>query len=110
MNNKEKLTICFHPWLIYNQTDNYDELIKEIADRGFNCIRIDDGAGLIWDKDGNVRNDVLISQPFGKYTKYTTYRTIVDGKRLNIGYQFTLSDINLVLSIGLQLKEQTELV
>ncbi len=84
MNNKEKLTICYHAWLIYNQTDNYDELIKEIADRGFNCIRIDDGAGLIWDKDGNVRNDVLISQPFGKYTKYTTYRTVADGERLNI--------------------------
>ena len=56
----------------------------EIAERGFNCIRIDDGAGLLWDKDGNVREDVLISSPFGKYTDFTTYHVIVKNKRLNI--------------------------
>ena len=58
--------------------------MAEIAERGFNCIRFEDGAGLLWDKDGNVRNDVLISRPFGKYSKYTTYITMVDGERINV--------------------------
>ena len=80
----EKLTICFHPWIIFNENEDFNALLKEIADRGFNCIRIEDGAGLLWDEDGNVRNDILISQPFGKYTQYTTFKTIVNGKRINV--------------------------
>ena len=84
VNTNEKLTICYHAWLPYNKNDNYDVLLSEIAERGFNCIRIDNGAGLLWDQNGNVRNDVLISQPFGKYTKFTTYRTVVNGERINV--------------------------
>ena len=84
INNEEKLAICFHPWMVFEENDNFDESIKEMVERGFNCIRIDDGAGLLWDEDGNVRDDVLISQPFGKYTKYTTSKGIADGKRMNI--------------------------
>ena len=53
----EKLTICFNPWMIFNQNDDYDSEIEEIAKRGFNCIRLEDGAGLLWDRDGNVRTD-----------------------------------------------------
>ena len=68
----EKLTICYNAWMIFNENDDYDDLIFQIADRGFNCIRIESGAGLIWDESGNVREDVLILAPFGKYTKYTT--------------------------------------
>nr|MCR4719622.1 hypothetical protein [Bacillota bacterium] len=84
MGKNEKLTICYNAWMIYSKNDDYDNLVGQIAERGFNCIRIDDGAGLLWDTDGNVRSDVLISQPFGKYTKFTTYRTISDNKRLNL--------------------------
>lgn len=84
MNNTDKLTICYNAWMIYSKNDDYDTLVGEIAERGFNCIRVDDGAGLLWDKDGNVRNDVLISSPFGKYTKFTTYHVIADNKRLNL--------------------------
>lgn len=82
--NNEKLTICFHPWMVYSKNDDFDSEIKEITERGFNCIRIDDGAGLLWDKDGNVRSDVLITAPFGEYTKYTTWRIFVDKQRMNI--------------------------
>ncbi len=81
---EERLTICYIAWLMFNENDNYDELLSQISERGFNCIRIEDGAGLLWDKNGNVREDVTISAPFGKYTKYTTYRTIVENKKLNL--------------------------
>jgi len=84
MAKNEKLTICYNAWMIYSKNDDYDDLVGQIAERGFNSIRIDDGAGLLWDADGNVRSDVLISPPFGKYTKFTTYRTISDNKRLNL--------------------------
>lgn len=80
----DKLTICFNPWLIFHKNDDYDSVISEIAERGFNCIRFDDGAGLLWDENGNARTDVLISSPFGKFTEYTTYRTMVDKARLNL--------------------------
>lgn len=79
----EKLTICYNPWMIFNENDDYDNLIFQLAERGFNCVRIDDGAGLLWDDKGNVRDDVMISWPFGKYTKYTTYKVIADKKRIN---------------------------
>lgn len=80
----EKLTICYNAWMIFNENDDYDDQIFQIADRGFNCVRIEAGAGLLWDKAGNVRDDVLISAPFGEYTKYTTYKVIVNKKRLNL--------------------------
>ena len=82
--SNEKLTICYNAWMIFNEDDNYDEQVRQIAERGFNCIRIEDGAGLIWDADGCVRNDILITSPFGKYTKYTTYRVIAERKRVNL--------------------------
>lgn len=82
--SNEKLTICYNAWMIFNEDDNYDEQVRQIAERGFNCIRIEDGAGLIWDADGCVRNDILITSPFGKYTKYTTYRVIAESKRVNL--------------------------
>ena len=80
----KKLTICFNPWMIFNQNDDYDSEIEEIAKRGFNCIRLEDGAGLLWDQKGNVRTDILISSPFGKFTKYTSYRPIVNSQRVNL--------------------------
>lgn len=83
-NFNEKLTICFHPWLIFNENENFSSLLDEIKERGFNTIRIEDGAGLIWDKNGNIREDVLISLPFGKYSKHTTFKTLVNGKRINV--------------------------
>lgn len=80
----EKLAICFHPFLIIGENGDFDSILGEMAERGFNAVRFEDGAGLLWDENGNVREDVLISQPFGKYTKFTSYRTIADGKRMNL--------------------------
>lgn len=80
----EKLTICFNPWMIFHDNDDYDDVISQIAERGFNCIRIESGAGIVWDKNGNVREDVLILPPFGKYTEDTTYKVMVEKKRINV--------------------------
>ena len=80
----EKLTICYIAWLIFNENDDYDDLLRQIAERKFNCIRIEDGAGLLWDQQGNHRKDVQVSAPFGKYTQYTTWRPIVTSKKLDL--------------------------
>lgn len=82
--NNDKLAICFNPWMIFHENEDFDEQILSIAERGFNCIRIEDGAGLLWDTKGKIRNDVLITAPFGRYTKYTTYKVLVDQKFLNL--------------------------
>lgn len=82
--NNDKLTICFSPWLAFFKNQDYYSVIKEIKERRFNCIRFDDGAGLLWDKYGNVRDDVLIRQPFGKYSKNMDLHLMVDGERINI--------------------------
>ena len=82
--NNEKLTICFSPWLVFFKNEDYYSVIKEIKEREFNCIRFDDGAGLLWDKNGNVRDDVVIRQPFGKYSENMDLHLMVDGERINI--------------------------
>jgi len=79
----DRLTICYNAWMAFSEDDHYDEQIRQIAERGFNCVRIEDGAGLIWDEQGNVR-EILVSVPFGKYTQYTAYRIIADNKRINV--------------------------
>ena len=84
MKNLEKLTICYNAWMIFGKNDDYDTLVGEIAERGFNCIRIEDGAGLLWDREGKPREKVPIASPFGKYTKYTTYNVMVEKEELNL--------------------------
>ena len=75
----DRLTICFIPWLLFNETDRYADILSEVRERGFNCIRFDDGAGFLWKADGTERENVKVHAPFGKYTKYTTYKTITNG-------------------------------
>ncbi len=80
--DQEKLTICYHPWMLYFGNDDYESVMDEIADRGFNCIRIDDGAGLLWDKERKPRHKVTISSPFGSFTKYTTW--LIESKEMDL--------------------------
>ena len=88
--NDERLTICFHPWMLFSKNDDYEKIVSEIAQRGFNCIRLEDGAGLIWDSNGKIRDCVQIKNPFGKYAKRTSMRSIIDNGFLNI-YQRLLN-------------------
>ena len=39
INNEEKLAICFHPWMVFEENDNFDESIKEMVERG--CVLSD---------------------------------------------------------------------
>ena len=62
MNSDERLTISFWIWAIFDMESNpfYVDLERrfvELRERGFNCIRIESGAGLCHDKDGRPRGE-----------------------------------------------------
>ncbi|MBQ4258881.1 MAG: hypothetical protein IJB84_01275 [Lachnospiraceae bacterium] len=68
----ERLTISFPIWGLYatEETDVYadcDKMMREHVERGFNCIRLDDGAGLMHDLDGNPLPPVKIKRAFDQY-------------------------------------------
>lgn len=70
-----RLTISFPLWAIYktpgknSMYDDLDRLVFEHIERGFNCIRVDSGAGFIHDLHGRKRGEVVISTDvFGKYS------------------------------------------
>ena len=71
----KRLTISFPLWLIYATKGEYspyydiDKLMKEHAERGFNCIRIDSGAGLIHDLSGKPRGDFDLGTMFGEFER-----------------------------------------
>ena len=46
-----------------------DKIVKEYKERGFNCIRLETGAGLAHDLNGNPRGPIFLHEPFGKYSK-----------------------------------------
>lgn len=68
----ERLTISFPIWgLMDTQSGgayhDYDQMMKEHVDRGFNCIRLDDGAGLMHTRDGKPRGEIFWGRIFGEY-------------------------------------------
>lgn len=72
----KRLTISFPIWGIYDtpgenaQYKDMDKFVFEHKERGFNCIRLDDGAGLIHDLKGNRRGPVEIhTDVFGIYSQ-----------------------------------------
>lgn len=79
----ERLTISFPLWLIYGTKGKYspyydiDRVMREHAERGFNCIRIDSGAGLVHDIEGNPRPPFDIGDMFGEYEKIPRQEHIV---------------------------------
>lgn len=69
----KRLTISFPIWGLFDTSDTGDyhdleKMVVEHAERGFNCIRLEGGAGLTHDLDGNRREPVFITAPFGKYS------------------------------------------
>lgn len=69
----ERLTISFWIWGLYDTEPggayhDYDARMKELVDRGFNCVRIDDAAGLLTTAEGKPREQIAVRQPFGKFT------------------------------------------
>lgn len=71
--SSEKLTISFWIWGLFDAEEggvyqDWDKRMKEAVDRGFNCVRLDDGAGLWCDPEGRPRGPVAIHPPFGKFS------------------------------------------
>ena len=60
----DHLTICFWLWALFNSVSDEeypafcDRVMGEIRDRGFNCVRMDDGAGLFRDINGVPRGPI----------------------------------------------------
>jgi hypothetical protein len=71
----ERLTISFWLWglLSTGQGDVFYDLenrIIELKERGFNCIRIDSGAGLCHDAQGNPRGQISLDKPFPGHSQF----------------------------------------
>jgi hypothetical protein len=63
----DRLAISFWIWALFNTAPNgfFDDLegrMVELKERGFNCIRIEDGAGLCHDKSGRPRGELAFQE------------------------------------------------
>ena len=71
----KRLTVSFPLWLIYGTKGGFspyydiDRAVREHAERGFNCMRIDGGAGLIHDQNGEPREPFVMTDIFGEYER-----------------------------------------
>ncbi len=70
----ERLSILFPIWFLMDTPPggayrDIDRCVRETAERGFNCIRCESGAGLIFDRDGKPRGPVSLSLPFAGHTR-----------------------------------------
>ena len=67
-----RLTISFPIWGLFDTGSgvyhDLDLFVKEHKERGFNCIRLEGGAGLTHDLNGNPRGPVYIHAPYGEYS------------------------------------------
>ena len=73
MRSDEKLTITFWIYGLFDTCENgivhdCDRCIKEAVDRGFNCIRMESGAGLFAKPDGTPIDKVMLRRPFGRFS------------------------------------------
>lgn len=87
----KRLTISFPLWLIYGTKGEYspyydiDKALLEHKERGFNCVRIDGGAGLIHDLEGNLRAPFDFERAFGKFEQIPRQQAIMgDGGPCNL--------------------------
>ena len=70
----KRLTISFPIWGLYDIDGkgfyaDTDKMVREHVERGFNCIRLDDGAGLMHDLNGKPRGKVRMGNVFGNADK-----------------------------------------
>ena len=69
----DHLTICFWMWALFNSVSDEDypaycdQKLREIMEHGFNCVRMDDGAGLICDIQGVPRGSINWHHQVGPY-------------------------------------------
>ena len=70
----KRLTISFPIWGLYDIDGkgfyaDTDKIVREHVERGFNCIRLDDGAGLMHDMDGKPRGKIKMGYAFQRFDK-----------------------------------------
>lgn len=70
----KRLTISFPIWGLYDTAPggayhDLDRMMEEHVARGFNCIRLDDAAGLMHDRSGNPLPPIHWGYAFGEYDK-----------------------------------------
>lgn len=71
--NNEKLTMSFSIWGIFDCGEDcvyhdWDSLMKEYVERGFNCIRLESGQGFLNDINGNTIEKLKFHPIFGKFS------------------------------------------
>lgn len=84
----KRLTISFPLWGIFGTEgaeipafNDLDRFVREHKERGFNCIRLDSGAGLMHDIDGNRRGTVEVyPNVFGNYSTVIRQQGEIYGK------------------------------
>ena len=82
----ERLTISFPLWAVFATDDkgfysDWDRVMREHKERGFNCLRVDSGAGLAHDLDGSPLPPAQWGLPFGPYTHAMRgWRSITPGR------------------------------
>lgn len=70
----EHLTISFVIWGLFDPPEggvyhDLEKMVDEHIERGFNCIRLEDGAGFTHFPDGTRRPPVDFTAPFGKFSQ-----------------------------------------
>lgn len=80
----ERLTISFWIWGFMcgcsgNVYSDLDQRMVELKERGFNCIRIDSGAGFCHDLSGHRLGEVEIMDPFPGHSQYIRQMSVLTG-------------------------------
>jgi len=71
---QERLAISFWLWNYFygvKKGDVFHDLERrfaELRERGFNAIRVDSGAGLVYDASGRSRGEIALHEPFGRFS------------------------------------------
>ena len=94
---KEKLTISFSIWGMFglepgNVYYDWEKLMPEYVERGYNCIRLETGHGLLTDLQGNPINELTYYAPFGKYSGILRQMDCIDQKGV-INFRQRLLDL-----------------
>ena len=81
----KRLAISFPIWGLYDIDGkgfyaDTDKMMREHKERGFNCIRLDDGAGIMHDLFGNPRGPVRMGAAFGEYDKILRQFDVIGGE------------------------------
>lgn len=81
----KRLTIAFPIWGLYDIDGkgfyaDTDKIVREHVERGFNCMRLDSGAGLMHDINGKPRGKVKIGNAFSQYDKFPRQLDAIGGE------------------------------